>query len=836
MQLYRCQNCSGEGVKDGAQCAVCRGRGVYGFSGGYVLYFEKHFTGFELFIWYAEKIAYGIINTLFFIVGIVGIFAIGKATQFSIDFIDSYLQTVWRYFSENPLFLWKIFYISILCDCYLYSRISRRHTRARDLWPATTATTQPPASYEDADRVKNKFKINASEALSPQLVKTFIAAWRFAVQSKSATVMPLHFFVALLEIAEAKTAINRLGIDWQKLGARITLQKDTILLSEKGLLQWSAELKEVIFSAYDKAGQHGLKQVGVMEVFEALAETPIIKDIFFDMEVELSDVRNVILWNQIYDELTKGESYLKERARYKPKSGMNRAMTAVATPYLDAVSIDTTARARSGLLKICVRREKEKEEILRIFETQQSVVLVGNPGVGKTTLINGFARMMVTEELPEALQDKRLVTLNVSSLVSGGGATGMLEERIQRVLYEVARSGNIILAVQDIHTLIGVKSTGGELDASQILADMVRNGSLSVIATATPENYKNFIEDSALGSVLRKVAIEEPNEEEAIAMAIANMPYIEGKEGSYFTYGAIKVGIALAKRLIASGFLPAKAIHLFEEIAVAVRNKKGRGNLVLKEDVQEIVAQKTGVPVAKITEDESKKLLNLEVLIHNRLIDQEEAVKMVASALRRSRAELRDKNRPIANLLFLGPTGVGKTELAKTVAEIYFGNEERMIRLDMSEYQEMESIERMIGSRGSGKGILTEAIKNNPFSLVLLDEIEKAHSDILNIFLQVMEDGRLTDFTGTTVRFDNVIIIATSNAGTEFIQEEITKNTPIAHITELLTREKLKPYFRPEFLNRFDGVIVFKPLTKDDTLAICRLMLKKVGKQLQEKG
>jgi len=393
------------------------------------------------------------------------------------------------------------------------------------------------------------------------------------------------------------------------------------------------------------------------------------------------------------------------------------------------------------------------------------------------------------------------------------------------------------LFIKDIHNLVGIKTTEGELDISEILADALKRRLFWLISTSNPREYRRLIEGRALEEVLTKIEIKEPEKNETIQILEANVLGIEAAQEVYFSYQALEKAYELSSRFIYERFLPSKAILLLEEVAVYVKSSRGRGLVVTGEDVAALVSSKTKIPLTKITETESEKLLGLEERIHQRIVDQDEAVKMVATALRRARVELRSLKRPIANLLFLGPTGVGKTELAKTVAEVYFGDEKNMLRFDMSEYQNKADIIRLIGAPdGSFEGLLTSAVLKSPFSLLLLDEIEKTHPDILNLFLQVMDDGRLTEATGRVVDFTNIILIGTSNAGTEFIQEEIEKGTDVSEIQRILTREKLKAYFRPEFLNRFDGIIVFKPLGMEEIKQITKLLLKKTEKQLLEKG
>lgn len=336
--------------------------------------------------------------------------------------------------------------------------------------------------------------------------------------------------------------------------------------------------------------------------------------------------------------------------------------------------------------------------------------------------------------------------------------------------------------------------------------------------------------------VLERVPVSEPSKNQTIQILESHVAEIEGRHRVFFTYEALERIVDLSDRYLHNQFLPAKAINLMTEAGSWIAQRESK--VISGEDVAALVSRKTNIPLTQVTARESTVLMNLEQIMHERIIGQDEAVKLVVSALRRSRAELRDEKRPISNLLFLGPTGVGKTELAKTVAASYFGREEAMTRLDMSEYQNQDSIARLIGAPGSNRGgVLTEAIRANPFTVLLLDEIEKAHPDILNIFLQVMDDGRLTDVLGRTIDFTNVILIATSNAGANFIQDEVLKNTPVEKIKDALLRGGvLRDIFRPEFLNRFDGIVVFKSLTREEIFQVAGLMLKGVAKRLATKG
>ncbi|NQV89782.1 ATP-dependent Clp protease ATP-binding subunit, partial [Candidatus Uhrbacteria bacterium] len=521
---------------------------------------------------------------------------------------------------------------------------------------------------------------------------------------------------------------------------------------------------------------------------------------------------------------------------YKPTGAMNRSMTSIATPMLDAVSEDLTTAAVSGRLPMMIDRDAQVEEIFRVIEGgRQSVVLVGPEGVGKSTVLAGIAELMVKEEVPKILQDQRFVRISIPHLVSGADPS-QAQERLLQVLSEVSRSRNIILAISDIDQLVAQGATGAT-DLAATLVDFLSRSGTFAIATTSTAGYTEFVERSILGRVFQKVDIHEPDQESAIHMLESKIGSIEYEHNVIFSYAAVAKAVSLSDRYMHESYLPKKAIEVAREVGLQVSKTKGQDALVTAEDVASIVSAKTGIPTMSVAENEKEKLLSLEEKMHGRVIGQEEAVSAVSAALRRARTELRSQGRPIATFLFLGPTGVGKTELAKTVAQTYFGDENLMIRLDMSEYQESGSINRLLGAPGSNQGgLLTEAVRKQPFAIVLLDELEKAHPDILNVFLQVFEDGRLTDSVGRTIDFTNTIIISTSNAGTSYIQDAVTRGESVETIKTQLIEEELKGIYRPEFLNRFDGIIVFKPLTQENVKAITTLFMAEVAKRLEPKG
>jgi ATP-dependent Clp protease ATP-binding subunit ClpC len=518
---------------------------------------------------------------------------------------------------------------------------------------------------------------------------------------------------------------------------------------------------------------------------------------------------------------------------------MDRAYTALATPVLNNYGYDLTLAAKWGRLQLCVARDKE---IAAVFDGLKSgdngVLLTGPEGVGKKTIIEGIAREMVTEEkVPDFLRDKRLIELDVARLVSGATAAEA-EARLLMIIDEINRAGNIILFIDNLENIIGITAGAeGSLELSEVLATQLEKGFLRCLATASDQNFSRHVERSAIARVMARIKISEPGTDQAIQILESKIGYLEAKNNIFFSYNAIEAAAELSAKFIHDKSLPEKALEILEKTAVrSAGEHKGKRYVCDKNDVAVTINQITEIPVQDLGGVESEKLLKLEEEIHKYMIDQEEAVNMVANSLRRARTEMREGKRPIASFLFMGPTGVGKTELAKTISRVYFHKKDLLIRLDMSEYQEEDSIKKMIGDADGTKGYLTEAARQKPFSLILLDEFEKANPKIFNLFLQVMDDGRLTDGEGRTIDFTNSIIIATSNAGSNYIQEEIIKGAPIEQIKNSLINEQLNKIMRPELINRFDGIIVFKPLSEADIVAIARLMLADVAGMLKAKG
>jgi len=662
-------------------------------------------------------------------------------------------------------------------------------------------------------------------------VKTVNDAFLLAEQSGALEVTAVHLFASALGTVPGQIFLARLGVSFSALKEPL---KRRLALEERGATIFGSRGEAIMDTAYANAEGSRREHLSAIEILAAAyASDDFFAELLEEQGVKREEFENALAWIRISEDLQIRYERFRKAASFKPTGNMDRAMTAIATPFLDSVSEDLTRDAVYGRTSLLVGRDAELAAIFRAIEGgAQSVVLVGQPGVGKGAIIEGIADLMVEERVPAILNDKRLLRLSVPHIVSAEGGRGA-EERLLFALDQVAATGNVVLVIEDIHELVGSGSTG--VDLSSILSSELEKGYTFVIATTTPQGYTERVERSVLGPKLSRIAIDEPERDQAIRILEAKIAPIEIKNHVAFTYSALASCIDFSARYMHDGVLPEKAIELAREVALTV-GKRGSGTLVWvrKDDVAALVGEKTKIPVTEVTEDEGAKLLKLEDHLHERVIGQEEAIKAVSSALRRARAAMRSEGKPIANFLFLGPTGVGKTELAKATAEVYFGNENAMIRFDMSEYQNKESVSRLIGGNGEA-GLLTEAVRRSPFALLLLDEIEKAHPDILNLFLQVMDDGRLTDGTGRTIDFTNVILIATSNAGTQYIQDEVAKGTALPSIKDALMNTELRQMFRPEFLNRFNDVIVFSPLTEADVTAIAYLMIAKVAKRMEAK-
>ena len=649
-----------------------------------------------------------------------------------------------------------------------------------------------------------------------------------------------HMFYALLSSKKIANVFVRLGLPQKKLQALISKRFDTSQKNRHLDPRPNVDVQQILFSAYEYAYAADQAYVHLTELLLAtVLQSEDIQELLYDLEVDQTILTNVVEWLRIQERLRMQHTAFQKAAARRSKHGIDRAMTAVATPYLNSFSTDLTLAAKFGRLETCVAREKEIEEIFRIINAgRQSIVLVGERGVGKMSILHGIAERMVEERVPARIQDKRLVQISVSALLAGTTVSGA-QERVINIMHEIAKAKNIILCVEGIDNLMGAGAAQGEagFDVSETLAEFLGRGRFLTLATTTVSGYNQHVVNSSIGQALARVDVPEMEDNQTIQVLESKVGYVEYKHKVYFTYDALDRCAVLAKTFLHDQRVPESALSIMTEVASYVESTHGAHSLVSGEDVATIISQKTGIPTTSISEDEGQKLMRLETAMHQYVVGQDDAVALVANALRRARAEIRSKNRPIANFLFLGPTGVGKTELAKTISRVYFGGEEQMIRIDMSEFQDTSSIYRLIGQTGKqGTGLLTEAVRQKPFSLVLLDEMEKAHPDVLNVFLQVFDDGRLTDSVGRVIDFTNTIIIATSNAGTVYAGERMSEGVALEDIRQELIHGKLKEYYRPEFLNRFDAIVLFKSLNREEIKHIAGLMLGRVQKDLETKG
>lgn len=598
----------------------------------------------------------------------------------------------------------------------------------------------------------------------------------------------------------------------------------------------------------------------------------------------------------------------EDPAQYREEIQRGRNEEATLTPTLDQYSRDLTAMARAGRLDPVIGREKETERVIQILcrRGKNNPCLIGEPGVGKTAIVEGIAQSLVNGNVPDIVADKRLVSLDMSGLVAKSKYRGEFEDRIKKVINEVETAGNVLLFIDELHTIIGAGGAEGALDASNILKPALARGDVQVIGATTIEEYRKYIEkDAALERRFQPVQVEEPTEEESIEILKGLRKLYEKHHHVQITDEGVEASVRLSARYVNDRFLPDKAIDLMDEAAAKARLgmmhgsddmmqlnreihqteldmehalqegdiekartwKETRENLqasreklekknrrvsknkvpvVGENEVADVVAGWTKIPVSRLTESEASRLQKLEETLHKRVIGQEEAVSAVSKAVRRGRVGLKDPKRPIGSFLFLGPTGVGKTEVSKALAEAVFGNEESMIRVDMSEYMEKHSVSKMIGSPPGyvgheDGGQLSEKVRRNPFSVILFDEIEKAHPDVFNILLQVLDDGHITDSQGRKVDFKNTIIIMTSNAGAQSIIEpkklgfgakEDEKQDHERMKASVM--EEVKRIFKPEFLNRIDETIVFRALNKDDMKKIIDIMVRDLQKRCKE--
>ena len=701
----------------------------------------------------------------------------------------------------------------------------------------------------------------------------------------------------------------------------------------ENIVDFTPRTKRVVESAFIEARKLGYNFIGTEHLLIGILREGdcVAAKILLDLNVNIPK-----LYNEIIKVINEGEDYQGENSSNYSDGAKRRGKGSYnQTPTLNQFGEDLTKKAEEGKLDPVIGRKQEIERVIEILSrrTKNNPCLIGEPGVGKTAAVEGLAQNIASGDVPEVLKDKRGVTLDISGMVAGAKYRGDFEERIKKALNEVKKAGDIILFIDEIHTIVGAGAAEGAIDAANILKPLLARGEIQLVGATTLNEYRKFIEkDSALERRFSPVTVNEPSEKDTVLILKGIRDKYEAHHNVKITDEAIEAAVKLSVRYVTDRFLPDKAIDLIDEASSKARlktytepdslkelqeeiektkNEKEEAVLnqkfekaaelrdtekalrekfekeqskwknkntksivtITEENIAEVIANWTGIPAKKITEDENEKLKNLEKELHKRVIGQNEAVEAVSKAIRRSRVGLKDPKRPIGSFLFLGPTGVGKTELSKALAEVLFGDENAMIRLDMSEFMEPHSVSKLIGAPPGYVGFddggqLTEKIRRKPYSVILFDEIEKAHPDVMNMLLQILEDGRLTDSQGRTVNFKNTVIIMTSNLGARLItdrkqlgfanqvathktnenseseaknskelKENISQDKNAKKEYEEIKKEvmaELKKELRPEFINRIDEIIVFHKLNDNDINQIIDIMLKEVVNRLKE--
>lgn len=749
-------------------------------------------------------------------------------------------------------------------------------------------------------------------------IKVLKLAQYEAKHLKHAHVGTEHILLGLLHEGTnvAAKALSSIGIDLYTVRQRVheLVEKEDFDDLETEEIGYSPEAKTIMEYAVEQAQALGHDYIGTEHILLGIIydTESIACEILISLGADLDIIHDAILDllnEDTLNDMPKLNVFKENKAPKKDNNTKdNKQKNNSATPLLDKYGRDLNILAQEEKIDPVIGRNREIERVIQILSrrTKNNPILIGEPGVGKTAVTEGLAQRLINGNIPKVLASKRIISLNMASLVAGTKYRGDFEDRLKKIIDEIIENKNIILFIDEMHTLIGAGAAEGSMDAANILKPALSRGEIQVIGATTLKEYKKYIEkDSALERRFQTIMVNEPSAEDAISILKGIRNKYEEFHCAKITDEAIKAAVKISQRYITDRFLPDKAIDLMDEAAAKVRLKtvniptnisqleqkiqdlkkakeKAIDNqdyelaatirdqeiqikeelataktawetqnnaqiAVTEEDIADVATLWTGIPVKRLVAKEADRLLHIEDIIHKRVVGQNEGVNAVAKAIRRARAGLKDPKRPIGSFLFLGPTGVGKTELARSLAEAIFGDESAMIRFDMSEYMEKHTVSRMLGAPPGyigydEGGLLTDAVRRKPYAVILLDEIEKAHPDIFNILLQVLDDGRLTDSQGRTVDFKNTVIIMTSNAGAFKLQPQktntmgfaVNEDKQIKQNAKKIVMDEVKRQFKPEFLNRIDEIIIFEPLTDKELTQIVTLLLNDVQKRLAE--
>ncbi|KPJ54842.1 hypothetical protein AMJ47_03285 [Parcubacteria bacterium DG_72] len=669
-------------------------------------------------------------------------------------------------------------------------------------------------SLESARAVNSAIKISTA----PEITSTHIL--KFILKDKS---LKLNFI------------FNRLLLDLKQAENIVKREIDKLAFVRTGPVDFSESFKKAIEGALKEAAAKGHKRIEIQDLFSALAKTDLVfKRILLNNRLKAEDIENLCWWLQSIEKRERKRKRFWDYENLAKMGTLAKSWGAGYTITLDKYARDLTNIVRKADMEF-VGHEEELEAVERILATrgENNVLLVGQPGVGKRNIVYHLAQKSIKgESLPE-VNFKRVMELDMSSLLAQLESIEEVEVVLDKIFQEATKAGNITLVIDGIDVFIGQEHGLGTINISGILSPYLRYTEFQIIGITTYEGlHKNIEKNSAILSLFSKVEVSEASQTDTLRL-LEDMTFsLEKQYKIFISYPALRQIVSMADRYFPSDAFPEKAIDLLKEVVV----QKKREKVLLPSHVAKLVTRKTEIPVGEVESKEKELLLNLEAEMHKRIINQDEAVKEICTALRRARSEITMRKGPMGAFLFLGPTGVGKTETSKALAQNYFGSEERMIRLDMSEFQNTKDIDRLIGTT-TEQGLLTTKVREDPFSLILLDEFEKAHPNILNLFLQVLDEGHITDGVGRKVDFKNSIIIATSNAGYKIILKAVKNQEKWEGV-----RQKLLDYvfeeriFRPELINRFDAAVVFTPLTQENLLDIAQLMLNSLKKNLKEKG